>query len=255
MSIAVNHKSTRLTMESSQTYMSFGKIALWLVALYIIPKFYSYIILLGSYYVQQESAVTSDGFLLWMQKTSVMLTGSALAFLLTIPVLAKVTEGANWQQRCQWLNIHKVNAVKLLAWGAGFAGIFLVFQVLNIALDVPAEPFMAKLKVEFSDSPLIFLLFFCACVLAPLFEEIVLRGWLYQRLLNKQVNEKVVIVLSSLLFAVSHEQYGHYLTFFAIFTYGCFLAIVRSRTQNLSYPILIHMLYNTALLVHLFFFS
>jgi len=254
MNIAIKQQPVSTNVEGSTVNMSFWKITLWFVAFYAIPKFYSLIILFGSYYVDQGSAVTSEGFQLWVQTANVLLIGSLLTFLLTVPLISKVTIGASWQERCQWLEIHKIKAGKLFVFGSGLAGLYFLFHWLNVVFNVPSEPFMKFLKVELFNSPYLVLLL-SACVLGPLIEEVMYRGWLYQRLLNKQVNEYLVIVLTSMLFAVIHAQYEHSLTFFAIFSYGCFLAVVRSKTRNLSYSIVLHMLYNTALLVHLFFFS
>lgn len=85
-------------------------------------------------------------------------------------------------------------------------------------------------------------------VVAPVAEEMIFRGWLYQRLKNlfrKKISNKVTIILStflvSLLFALIHGQWNVGVNVFAMSIVLCGL---REITGTIYAGILMHMLKN-----------
>lgn len=88
--------------------------------------------------------------------------------------------------------------------------------------------------------------FFALCILAPIAEEIIFRGWLYGKLREIIPGKKLSIVLSifltSLLFAILHGQWNVGVTVFALSVVMC---IARELTGTIYSGILLHILKNT----------
>ena len=90
--------------------------------------------------------------------------------------------------------------------------------------------------------------FFTASVAAPIFEEIMFRGFLLSSL-TRYLSPWGAILLSSLLFAVAHLQLSELLP---LATLGMVLGFVYVRSGNLLAPMLLHCLWNSGTLVSLF---
>ncbi len=86
----------------------------------------------------------------------------------------------------------------------------------------------------------IWLVIIVACVLAPIFEELIFRKLLMDRL--GAYGDRMIILVSALAFAFLH---GNLHQFFYSFTLGLLLAFIYSRTGRVIYPIIIHAAVNT----------
>lgn len=87
----------------------------------------------------------------------------------------------------------------------------------------------------------IFVLYFTGACLAPFFEEIIFRGFLYSYLRLK-IGVFPAILASSACFALIHFDKGGIVTLFAI---GPVLAVAFERSRSLVPPMLAHGLWNT----------
>lgn len=103
--------------------------------------------------------------------------------------------------------------------------------------------------VGFSGLYLIFdriVAFFALCIFAPIAEEIIFRGWLYDKLRKiipgKKLSIILSIILTSLLFAILHGQWNVGVTVFALSVVMC---IARELTGTIYSGILLHILKNT----------
>ena len=93
----------------------------------------------------------------------------------------------------------------------------------------------------------LYMLFTCSIV-APIFEEMVFRRSLYGLIKHKWL----FILLSGLSFGLLHVigNYNSALDFLYVIPYGamgCCFAYLLSKTNNITLPIIIHMLHNTIL--------
>ncbi len=80
-----------------------------------------------------------------------------------------------------------------------------------------------------------------ALILAPIFEEILFRGFFLFAFLKIFNNKALSIFLSSLLFGLTHTPFYKSLWAFSI---GVFLCIELLKTQNIIYPMLSHLTIN-----------
>lgn len=80
------------------------------------------------------------------------------------------------------------------------------------------------------------------CLLGPFLEEVVFRGAIERRLLEKFRNPWIAIVISAIFFAVAHMNLTQGLTAIIL---GCVIGWVYYRTRNLWPCVLMHVLNNT----------
>lgn len=89
------------------------------------------------------------------------------------------------------------------------------------------------------------ILLFSAVLLAPIFEEILFRGFLLQAFLMWAPRSRFAcILLTSLLFAAMHTQYIHWQTIAVLTLFSILLCYARLRANSLLLPVLLHMLNN-----------
>ena len=104
------------------------------------------------------------------------------------------------------------------------------------------------LALEGRDNVALLIFFLTACVAAPIFEEIIFRGFLLPSL-TRYVPVWGAILASSLLFAIAHLSLSEVLP---LATLGMVLGIVYSRSRNLLASMLLHGLWNAGTLLSLF---
>ncbi|MGD1857600.1 MAG: lysostaphin resistance A-like protein [Leptolyngbyaceae cyanobacterium] len=99
-----------------------------------------------------------------------------------------------------------------------------------------------------SDSVALLLFFLTAAVAAPLFEEVLFRGFLLPSL-TRYMPVWGAILISSFIFASAHLSLSEVLPLTLL---GAILAWVYTRSRNLLSSMLIHSLWNSATLLGLF---
>ena len=90
--------------------------------------------------------------------------------------------------------------------------------------------------------------FFTASVAAPIFEEIIFRGFLLPSL-TRYLPVWGAILASSLVFSIAHLSLSEVLP---LATLGIVLGVVYTRSRNLLAPIFVHSLWNSGTLLSLF---
>ncbi|MBE9051090.1 CPBP family intramembrane metalloprotease [Nostocales cyanobacterium LEGE 11386] len=107
---------------------------------------------------------------------------------------------------------------------------------------------LLQLALESQDTVALGMFFFTAAIAAPIFEELLFRGFLLPSL-TRYVPVWGAIILSSLLFAIAHLSLSEILPLTAL---GIVLGIVYTRSRNLLAPMLLHSLWNSGTLLSLF---
>jgi membrane protease YdiL (CAAX protease family) len=116
-----------------------------------------------------------------------------------------------------------------------------VAEGVNYLADRPAVPDFLRLAYETAGSlPLLAL---AVVVAAPLFEELLFRGFLYAGLAGSRLRPAGAIVVSAFIWTVIHTQYDFFdLT--QVFIGGLFLGWARARTGSVLLPFATHALWN-----------
>lgn len=92
---------------------------------------------------------------------------------------------------------------------------------------------------------MVLIMLFSAVILAPLFEEILFRGFLLQGfLLWVPKSPLACMVLTSILFAAMHTQYVHLQTLLVLMLFSLLLCYARIKSNSLILPVILHMLNN-----------
>ncbi|WP_439566586.1 lysostaphin resistance A-like protein, partial [Gloeocapsopsis crepidinum] len=107
---------------------------------------------------------------------------------------------------------------------------------------------LLSLALQAQDQVALAIFFFTAAIAAPIFEELLFRGFLLPSL-TRYVSVWGAIVLSSLLFAVAHLSVAEILPLTVL---GMVLGVVYTRSRNLLAPMLLHSLWNSGTLLSLF---
>ena len=104
------------------------------------------------------------------------------------------------------------------------------------------------LALQAQDRLALAIFFFTASIAAPLFEEIIFRGFFLPSL-TRYIPVWVSIVFSSFVFALAHLSLSEVLP---LATLGMVLGFVYTRSRNLLAPMLLHSLWNGGTLLSLF---
>ena len=129
---------------------------------------------------------------------------------------------------------------QLFLWAAVSAIGLLIFDVMaSIYLPIPEDLDISNMLLKLMTNPIGLV---GLCLIGPLSEEVIFRGAMERRLLEKNWNPWFAIVISAALFAVSHLNFAQGLTAFVI---GIFMGWVYYRTRSIWVTALIHMVNNT----------
>ena len=129
---------------------------------------------------------------------------------------------------------------QLFLWAAVSAIGLLIFDVMaSIYLPIPEDLDISNMLLKLMTNPIGLV---GLCLIGPLSEEVIFRGAIERRLLEKNWNPWFAIVISAALFAVSHLNFAQGLTAFVI---GIFMGWVYYRTRSIWVTALIHMVNNT----------
>lgn len=86
---------------------------------------------------------------------------------------------------------------------------------------------------------------FAVVILAPVFEEILFRGFILQAFLLWAPRQRIACaLLASIIFATLHTQYAHLQTVIALIILSLLLCAARIISGGLKLPIFLHMLNN-----------
>jgi uncharacterized protein len=104
------------------------------------------------------------------------------------------------------------------------------------------------LALQAQDQVALIIFFSTASIAAPIFEEIMFRGFLLPSL-TRYTSINGAIIISGLIFAIAHLSLSEVLP---LATLGIVLGFVYTRSRNLLAPMLLHCLWNSGTLVSLF---
>lgn len=128
----------------------------------------------------------------------------------------------------------------LYLWTAVAAIGLLIFNVaVEFYLPLPEEPDVMETLLQMMQNPVGIL---SVCLIGPLAEEVIFRGAIERRLLEKNWNPWFAIVISALFFAVAHFNFAQGFTATII---GIFMGWVYYRTRSIWPTVVIHVVNNT----------
>jgi len=141
----------------------------------------------------------------------------------------------------EYLLLNKVGWFQFLKWSL----ILLLFaacsDAVTSALGRPiVSDFMLKAYKTAYFPPLLWLAFI---ILAPLYEEILFRGFMFKGIENSKLGPIGALLITSLAWSMLHIQYD-FLIISTIFAGGLLLGWARLKTNSIYIPIVMHALQN-----------
>lgn len=218
--------------------------ALWIAALYLPTFFLS---IAYGIYVSSQASITDPAT--WFSDGDILSGFGILMALVTLPVLYLATQKLTFNQRISFFALaNKFDPKEFYPWLV-ITLVFLSFWwAVNSIFDIEPPDLMLNIM---QTTEYIWLLVLSICIVAPIFEELVFRGFIFARLQRSVLGKSGALILTSLIFTLIHSQYQG-IELFALFTFAILLGLIRIKTNNIKYCILIHALNNTLSLMALY---
>jgi membrane protease YdiL (CAAX protease family) len=168
---------------------------------------------------------------------------SAIICGILIFAIIKARRGASFSE---YLGFRRISLKSVLVMLAVTAGFLALSAVLVELMKIPEDSDFIVGIYSTSVSPV--LLWAALVVFAPFFEEALFRGFLFEGFRQSRIGVIGAIILTALLWALSHVQYNYY-GIVTILVLGIILGVVRQKTGSLFGPMLIHAVNNAAALL------
>lgn len=144
-------------------------------------------------------------------------------------------------QTADFLGLRLPNARRFLVWFGIFLLLAAALEVLMRSVPAFQTDFMEKVLGSTTDRTLLVI---GVGIMAPLFEEFLLRGLLFGTV-RHIVDEHAAVAVTAGVFTIMHLQY-EVLVMMLILPLGVVLGYARSRTGSIWVPIFLHVLNNLA---------
>ena len=137
-----------------------------------------------------------------------------------------------------WLALRPVRGSTMLAWVV-FA--FLLLQLADlVTVELGRSPVPPVMETIIETTRYTTLLWFALVIAAPVFEEALFRGYLYEGLRRTKIGAGGTIVVTTLLWTLLHVAQYDLFFLVLIALIGILLGIARERTGSLYVPLAIH---------------
>ena len=169
-----------------------------------------------------------------MDSTETLIQVALVVNLLSLPLIilmVKSKRGSVWRDYMAW---RPVGVARTVLWVIICLLAVFAMGLLHQIMGWRESGFMDELPQ--ANSP--FWMIVSVAVAAPIFEEMVFRGFVYGGF-ERSLGAFPALLLSSMLFTVLHVQYNWY-ELAQIFVLGMVLGWARMRTQSLFTPIVMH---------------
>jgi len=139
-----------------------------------------------------------------------------------------------------YLHLRLPKPLTLIKWLGIMLLTIIALEVLNNVFGRATPKFMTDV---YSSTKNMALLWIAIVVAAPLFEEFLFRGFLFEGLRHSPIGLAGTIILTSAGWAALHIQY-QWFEIGMIFFFGVLFSIAKLKTDSLIIPIAMHMLMN-----------
>jgi len=165
----------------------------------------------------------------------------SLVIAITVPIFVFLRKGISLKE---YLSFKSVPSRQYSVWLLSIA--LFQFSIVVLAQFIKLDPFLDEksmtmaFKELFKPDYTTSFLYFIFIVLAPVFEEIVFRGFLFKGLRESKAGKWGAIITTTVLFAVIHIFNA-----IPILVVGFLLGLAREKTGSIYVPIAMHMLNNS----------
>lgn len=141
-----------------------------------------------------------------------------------------------------YLALYRVRLKAAILWILGTLAFLASYDLVSMALDRPTVPdFMVR---AYESAGFLPLLWIAVALVAPVWEEMVFRGFGFPGLRSTRFGLAAAIGVPGLFWASLHLQYDAFdMTY--VFLLGVLFGLAREHTGSVTMPILLHVLTNT----------
>lgn len=140
-----------------------------------------------------------------------------------------------------YLALGRVRLKIVLPWALALLVFVVAFDSLSTLLDRPVVP--ESMRRVYETAAFLPLLWIAVVIVAPLWEEIVFRGFGFPGLRSSRLGMAGAIIVPALFWTALHVQYDAYDLGF-VFLLGLLFGYARERTGSVTVPIVLHVLNN-----------
>lgn len=186
----------------------------------------------GSDFMTQLGAAASDGL-----GISVSLIPGALAASLLVILFSYIRDNISVRE---YLHLKMPGVKPLLFWILILVLFAAGMEALNHILERPIPEWMIS---SYASAGIVPLFWITLVVAAPVFEELLFRGFLFEGLRYSALGSVGAVLITSALWAVIHIQY-EWVEVVTIFAIGIIFGIAKIKTNSLYTVIILHALMN-----------
>ncbi|WNC71761.1 CPBP family intramembrane glutamic endopeptidase [Thalassotalea psychrophila] len=231
-------------LSSPNSYEPLSHAVLWIMALYVPTIFLSIIMVM---YAESNPQIIDTAK--WLTDGDVTTVFSILMAFFTLPLLAYGTSNLSGKQRFKFFALQKRFSFNEFKPWLMLTLVYIVLSYLiNILLDVRMPEWMLEMRDTIDYGWLSLL---SVCIIAPIFEELVFRGFIFSKIERTRLRKSGAVVVTAVIFTMIHTQYEN-IILADLFVLSLLLSFVRLKTNNLKYCIAIHMLNNMVSALFLF---
>ena len=127
--------------------------------------------------------------------------------------------------------------------------IFSYFTSSALAVETP----QSMIDI-YNSTDYLFLLFFAVVIIAPIFEELIFRGFIFKGLEGSPLGVIATIIITSILFTLIHSGQYDFTILAILFPLALILGLSRYRSGGIYLPIYLHFVNNLYSSVHMYLF-
>jgi len=231
---------------SKNPYYNFWQtLTLGFLIFLIFSIFQSVLLIAYSVYTQDLSTNNLDASLLTLSGDALAIAeipSAIIGTFLVFFVVSRKVSGTKVLTPKAYLQFNIPSILQLLTWLGVMLLVIIALETVNNLLERETPEFMIQV---FGNTDNFILLWIAVVIGAPIFEEFLFRGFIFEGLVNSHVGLISAILISAFTWAIIHLQYGSF-EIITIFLIGLILAIAKYKTKSLYIPIAMHMLMNLA---------
>jgi|GEM_PF-2846865 len=166
------------------------------------------------------------------------------------PRKAEITKGS----MLGYLGFKRVPFLRFLFWGIILPGALitlLYFLGRDTGSEVSSEEFATGILANQASLPFVV---FVLLVIAPIFEEIIFRGFMFRGIEKSPLGPVGAILVTSFVFTIVHQQYAG-TALIGLFVLSLLLGLTRARTGSIIPAITMHFIFNAGAVAAYFLYQ
>ncbi len=197
----------------------------------------------------ENEKLTVDQVSDMMQDNGLLLAiGALTACLVAVPLTVLLAWVRRGPRVSEYLAFSHVSVTETVKWLLIILGVVIAFDLIAVFLKSDIVPDV--MVRQYRTARYLPLFFVAIVVAAPLYEELIFRGFAFRGLLESRAGAIGAVMITALIWALLHIQYdiGRIAS---IFVFGVVIGLARLKTKSIYPPLLMHLLVNLVAFIEL----